>query len=351
MTTQRRFQVFISSTAWDLVSERQAAVSAILAARHFPAGMEYFAAEHRLPIDLSKQWIEESDVFCLLLGPRYGTIDPDSGKSYTECEYDHAMKLGKPVCALVLDEAWIARKIRDSDRLREEIEQQDTVAYQAFRNKVEGKHVRLVGSLDGITAEVSQWIMAMEARDDIEGWVRSDEHTPSEHSFLNGPWVDAAYLSAEDFPPRGLVCFGSRSEVECKGRGFHTRGVNYDHRGSQWGSYESDSSTGTTFDVDYTFRWNTTWERESRKLGCGRLKIIKPLEQPSKQDATYSGYFFTESSPRFQYKGRKLRAKEQGTPPEKVVARWMEHLSHEFGAPIATRDQLSSLLGGGDAGR
>ncbi len=348
MTTQRRFQIFVASTSWDLIAERQTVVSAILGAHHFPAGMEYFAAEHRLPTDLSRQWIEESDLFCLLLGPRYGSIDPESGKSFTECEYDLAMSLGKHVCALVLDEAWIDRKIRESDRLKEDLSQQDTVAYQAFRSKVKGLHVRPVGSPDGITAEISGWTKAVEARDDMKGWVRVDSHDlfAPEHLYLNGPWVDAAYLSKHDFPPDGLVCFGSRCMVEWKRARLHTKGFNYDYKGRQWGFYQSDSSVGTPLDVDYTFRWNTPWDRESSKLGCGRLKVIKPLDHAGNQDATYRGYFFTESSLRFQYKGRKLLDKEQGLPPEKVVPRWMEHLSRELGCPIATQEQVASVLGG-----
>ncbi|MEL4896131.1 DUF4062 domain-containing protein [Crocosphaera sp. Alani8] len=40
----KRLQVFVSSTYLDLIEERQAAVQAILEAKHIPAGMELFTA-------------------------------------------------------------------------------------------------------------------------------------------------------------------------------------------------------------------------------------------------------------------------------------------------------------------
>ncbi len=34
-----------------------------------------------------KKWIDESDVYMLILGGRYGSIEEESGLSYTELEY------------------------------------------------------------------------------------------------------------------------------------------------------------------------------------------------------------------------------------------------------------------------
>jgi hypothetical protein len=77
----RRLQVFVSSTFSDLIAERQAAVEAILRAGHIPAGMELFAAGDESQMEIIKQWIDASDVFLLILGVRYGSIEPLSGKS------------------------------------------------------------------------------------------------------------------------------------------------------------------------------------------------------------------------------------------------------------------------------
>ncbi|TNT40442.1 DUF4062 domain-containing protein, partial [Escherichia coli] len=101
---KRKLQVFVSSTFTDLIEERQAAVSAILKAGHIPAGMELFTAADRSQMDIIKNWIDESDVYMLILGGRYGSIEPTTGKSYTELEYDYAVEQGKALFAVVIKE-------------------------------------------------------------------------------------------------------------------------------------------------------------------------------------------------------------------------------------------------------
>jgi len=53
--------------------------------------MELFAAQNKPQMEAIRTWIEESDILCLILGARYGSIEPVTNKSYVECEYDYAM--------------------------------------------------------------------------------------------------------------------------------------------------------------------------------------------------------------------------------------------------------------------
>ena len=76
---KRKLQVFISSTYSDLKEERQAAVEAILKAAHIPAGMELFTAGNKSQMATIERWIDESDVFMLILGGRYGSIETNHG--------------------------------------------------------------------------------------------------------------------------------------------------------------------------------------------------------------------------------------------------------------------------------
>jgi hypothetical protein len=64
--------------------------------------MELFAAGDESQMEVIRQWIDESDVFLLILGGRYGTIEPKSGKSYIHLEYEHALSKGKPFFACVI---------------------------------------------------------------------------------------------------------------------------------------------------------------------------------------------------------------------------------------------------------
>ena len=95
MAEKRKLQVFVSSTFTDLKEERQAAVQAILTAGHIPAGMELFTAGDEPQMELIKRWIDDSDVFLLILGRRYGSIEPSSHKSYTHLEYEYALEQNK----------------------------------------------------------------------------------------------------------------------------------------------------------------------------------------------------------------------------------------------------------------
>ena len=99
MIPRKKLQVFVSSRYEDLKEERQAAVEAILRAKHIPAGMELFTAGDQSQMQAIRQWIDESDVFLLILGGRYGTIEQTSGKSYILLEYEHALAKDKVLTA------------------------------------------------------------------------------------------------------------------------------------------------------------------------------------------------------------------------------------------------------------
>jgi len=69
---RKRLQVFVSSTYTDMRPERQAAVESILKAGHIPERMELFTAGDQTQLQVIRRWSEESDVFLLILGGRYG---------------------------------------------------------------------------------------------------------------------------------------------------------------------------------------------------------------------------------------------------------------------------------------
>jgi hypothetical protein len=106
----KKLQVFISSTFTDMQEERQAAVEAILKCGHIPAGMELFSADNKKQFEVIKTWIKNSDVFLLILGGRYGSIEASSNKSYIQLEYEYAKHIGKKPIAIVLSDKGIASK-------------------------------------------------------------------------------------------------------------------------------------------------------------------------------------------------------------------------------------------------
>ncbi len=96
----KRYQIFLSSTFKDLENERILLTQTILRKGYYPAGMEWFPGIDEEQFEYIKQVIDDSDYYVILLGGLYGTIASD-GKSYTEKEYDYAVKKGKKIISMV----------------------------------------------------------------------------------------------------------------------------------------------------------------------------------------------------------------------------------------------------------
>ena len=131
----KKLQVFVSSTYTDLIEERQAAVKAILDAGHIPAGMELFKAG-KSQMKTIKKWIDESDVYMLILGGRYGSIEEESGLSYTELEYRYALSKNMPVFSIILGDNFLVSKSSSCGK-NTVFETGNTYLYNSFKSKVE----------------------------------------------------------------------------------------------------------------------------------------------------------------------------------------------------------------------
>lgn len=102
--TSIKYQVFVSSTYVDLIEERKEITQAILEANCIPAGMELFPASNKSQWDFIKKVIDDSDFYLVILAGKYGSegIDEAGQKiSYTEMEFDYALKSNKPIIALI----------------------------------------------------------------------------------------------------------------------------------------------------------------------------------------------------------------------------------------------------------
>jgi len=166
---KRKLQIFVSSTYKDLLDERQAAVSAILEAGHIPAGMELFAAGDQSQWETIKRWIEESDAFMLILGGRYGSIEPQSELSYIELEYDHASRLKKPYFAIVIEEFALNERVKIKGKDAFELE--NAAKLGALRAKVLNKTSSFFSDAKDVKLAIHKSIRDLESRHKMSGWV------------------------------------------------------------------------------------------------------------------------------------------------------------------------------------
>lgn len=170
---KRKLQVFVSSTFTDLVTERQAAVSAILKAGHIPAGMELFTSGDKSQMATIKKWIDESDVYMLILGGRYGSIEPASGVSYTELEYDYAVEQGKPLFAVVITEPSLESKIKMNGSTY--LERDNPQALKLFRTKVLSNISSFFDDEKDIRLSVHESLSDFSSSRELKGWVQADQ--------------------------------------------------------------------------------------------------------------------------------------------------------------------------------
>ncbi|HZF12419.1 MAG TPA: DUF4062 domain-containing protein, partial [Thermoanaerobaculia bacterium] len=90
--------VFLSSTAKDLQPYRDAVFQAILKLDCYKCvRMEDFGPREGAPAVVCEKEVAEADVFVGLIGHLHGSCPEGSDRSFTEGEYEAAVKAGKPV--------------------------------------------------------------------------------------------------------------------------------------------------------------------------------------------------------------------------------------------------------------
>ena len=176
---ERKFQVFISSTYTDLIKERETVVMAVLDAEHIPAGMELFKSGRSTLITIYK-WIDDSDIFVLLLGGRYGSVEPESGKSYTQLEYEYAVSKKMPVLTISLTDAMLDGKIQTGIPSNEIYEKENPHQYKEFKALVNNNIFCPAKNLDEIKIAVLKNIKSFEKEYVLRGWVRYNGNTDYE---------------------------------------------------------------------------------------------------------------------------------------------------------------------------
>jgi hypothetical protein len=126
---EKRYEVFISSTFADLEQERSKVAQALQQHDFFPAGMEMFPASDDSQRKVILRAIERCDYYVVIVAGRYGSVN-ENEVSYTELEYDFAVKHKIPVLGFVHrnPDTIPQGKTDKSDRARKRLD--------AFRTKV-----------------------------------------------------------------------------------------------------------------------------------------------------------------------------------------------------------------------
>jgi Domain of unknown function (DUF4062) len=170
----KRYQVFVSSTYTDLVSERQAVIGALMQLDAIPSGMELFPAANDDAWTLIKKVIDDCDYYLLMIGGRYGSFDSE-GIGFTEKEYDYAVSMGKPVMAFLHGQP------DDIPSGKSEKTEAAQGKLKLFREKVQGsKHCKYWTTADELAGQVALSFAYFTKTYPAIGWVRADQQDSPE---------------------------------------------------------------------------------------------------------------------------------------------------------------------------
>ncbi len=172
MSSDQRYQVFVSSTYEDLREERHEVIQALLELDCIPAGMELFPATDDDQWTLIKRVIDECDYYILIIGGRYGSIGP-SGISYTEQEYLYAVETGKPIIAFLHkspDSIAVGKSEKHPGSLEE---------LGRFRELAQNKTCKYWTTSIELGSIVSRSVVRLIKTHPMPGWIRADKAAES----------------------------------------------------------------------------------------------------------------------------------------------------------------------------
>lgn len=167
--SDKKYQIFVSSTYKDLINTRKKVIDAILRLEHFPVGMEWFSASDEEQWEIIENELKTTDYYILILGQRYGTLNSE-GIGYTEKEYNYAREIGIPVLSFVRNE----NASYTNDEREEKREGQKRI--KLFREKVlKESMVDFWETPEELVSKVLVALNKQIKRTKRTGWVRGDQ--------------------------------------------------------------------------------------------------------------------------------------------------------------------------------
>lgn len=96
--------VFVSSTYEDLIPYREEVQRVLIRLGQIVKGMEYFGSSNKKPSEVCLEIVKNCKVFVGIIGMRYGSIEEETKKSFTQLEYEEAIRNQIPTLIYILNE-------------------------------------------------------------------------------------------------------------------------------------------------------------------------------------------------------------------------------------------------------
>ena len=160
---KQHIPIFISSTYEDLIPYRDEVQRNLIRLEQIVKGMEYFGSSPKNPLSECLSQIKDCKLYIGIIGMRYGSIDEDSGLSYTQIEYNEAINQGIPTLIYIIDETHpIPPKFVDKG--------EDAAKLEKFKSELKKKHtVSFFSTPDDLGKKVSKDLIdALSALNDVD---------------------------------------------------------------------------------------------------------------------------------------------------------------------------------------
>lgn len=126
---KQHIPIFVSSTYDDLIPYRDQVKEVIVKLEQIVKGMEYFGSSPQNSLSTCLSQVKESKVFILIVAMRYGSIHNEYDLSFSELEYNEAIKNNIPTLVYILNDSYpIPPKFVDTGI--------KAIKLQAFKDKV-----------------------------------------------------------------------------------------------------------------------------------------------------------------------------------------------------------------------
>ena len=164
-----RYQVFVSSTYSDLKEEREHVIHELTRIGYIAVGMEQFPATPEEQMEYIERVIDESDYYVVIVRGKYGSLAAD-GLSFTEKEFDYAVKTNKPAIAFIYRDPGSIKINETDDDLNKAAKLKDFLQkLQARRN------VKYWDNKVDLTASIKDSVNDLIRRKPGVGWIRGDQ--------------------------------------------------------------------------------------------------------------------------------------------------------------------------------
>lgn len=162
-----KYQIFVSSTFSDLIDERREVINTILELNHIPVSMEFFPASDEDQWTVIQRLLDTCDYYVIIVAGKYGTVDNQTGKSYTQLEYEYALEKKIPIMGL------LHKDITKLPLEKREIKKDIIEKIDSFNGLVRSKMCKFWENQDQLGKHTATSLPALIRENPRQGWIRA----------------------------------------------------------------------------------------------------------------------------------------------------------------------------------